>query len=83
MHFFTSHFLTTIQEEGPESVKSWTQNKKRTIPVFEKKFLFVPVNGDLHWSLCVIVNPGKILQTYYKDADDMTDEEKEKTEWPW
>jgi hypothetical protein len=40
VHFFTSHFFTTITEEGPEGVKSWTQNEKRTIPVFEKKFVF-------------------------------------------
>lgn len=62
-------------------MKSWTINEKRNrkIPVFEKKFIFVPVNGDLHWSLCVVVNPGLILKAHEYDE---TDEEAAK-EWPW
>ena len=81
MHFFTSHFLSTIAEEGPEGVASWTQNKKRTIHIFEKKFVFVPVNGHLHWSLCVIVNPGNILKAH--GSDDRDDSESREEEWPW
>jgi Ulp1 family protease len=51
--------------------------------VFNKKFIFVPVNGDLHWSLCVIVNPGRILDVIH-DAGNVSDtEEDEEKEWPW
>ena len=52
--------------------------------MFDKKFIFVPVNSDLHWSLCVVVNPGQIVHAIH-DADNFsdTDEDKEGKEWPW
>eukprot|EP00970_Alexandrium_tamarense_P005850 scaffold956_cov98-Alexandrium_tamarense.AAC.1 len=53
VHFFTTHFMSTLEEE-PSSVASWTKK----IDIFKKKLIFVPVNADNHWSLCVIVNPG-------------------------
>jgi sentrin-specific protease 7 len=58
VHFFTSHFMTTMKEKGPEAVASWTE--KKNIDLFQKKLVFIPVNADLHWSLCVVVNPGKV-----------------------
>ena len=79
MHFFTSHFLSTIQDEGPQGVATWTVSKKKRIDVFEKKFIFVPVNGDLHWSLCVIVNPGLIGKAQ-AESDSLESELDE--EWP-
>jgi len=82
VHFFTSHFLTTIEDEGPKGVESWTMNKKRTISIFEKKFIFVPVNGDLHWSLCVIVNPGLIMKAQDKERESDAEPDDEE-EWPW
>jgi len=60
VYFFTSHFFTALISDGPEAVSSWTANKK--INVFEKKFIFIPINADLHWSLCVIVNCDKIKE---------------------
>ena len=36
-------------------VKRWTKN----VDVFDQDLLFVPVNEHLHWSLAVVVNPGK------------------------
>ena len=53
VHFFTTYFMSTL-EEDPSSVASWTKK----IDIFKKKLIFVPVNDDKHWSLCVIVNPG-------------------------
>ena len=44
--------------EGAEAVRSWTARKQ--INLFDKRLIFVPVNKDLHWSLCVVVNPGAI-----------------------
>jgi Ulp1 family protease len=82
VHFLSTHFYTKFDEEGLEGVKNWMQNKRRTIPIFEKKLIFVPVNGHGHWSLSVIVNPGKIMEVYDKDLNALTDEEKE-MEWPW
>ena len=62
VHFFTSHFMTTLKDDGPEAVSSWTA--KKNINVFKKKLIFLPVNADLHWSLCVVVNPGLIARSY-------------------
>lgn len=46
---------------------SWTA--KKNINIFEKKFLFIPINKDLHWSLCAVVNPGCIINSYELDLD--------------
>ena len=62
VHFFTSHFMTTLKDEGPEAVSSWTA--KKNINIFKKKFVFIPVNADLHWSLCVVVNAGLIANSF-------------------
>ena len=62
VHIFTSHFMSTLASDGAKAVSSWTAKKK--IDIFEKKLIFVPVNSDLHWSLCVVVNPGSIANNY-------------------
>lgn len=59
-HVFSSHFYTSLFEDGSIAVTKWTERKG--IDVFDKKFIFVPINKSLHWSLCVVVNPGQILQ---------------------
>ena len=59
-HFFTSHFFSRLSEDGPEAVASWTRRKN--INIFEKKFVFIPINKSMHWSLCLIVNPGAIVE---------------------
>ena len=67
LHFFTSHFYSALAKDGPESVTSWTA--KKNINIFEKKFIFIPINKDLHWSLCAVVNPGCINNSYVADLD--------------
>ena len=71
VHFFTSHFFSTLDDEGPEAVSSWTE--KKGIDIFAKKFVFIPINQSLHWSLCVVVNPGFILNEFNEDGDDNDD----------
>jgi len=78
VHFFSSHFFSTIEEKGAQGVASWTISKKKRVDVFQKKFIFVPVNSDLHWSLCVIVNAGLIGGKAQHDSSDTDSEE----EWP-
>ncbi|GFH53921.1 hypothetical protein CTEN210_10397 [Chaetoceros tenuissimus] len=68
VHVFPSQFYTELEQKGVESVTSWTAN--RNIDIFEKKYVFVPVNKDIHWSLLVIVNPGKIVSDDKKEAWD-------------
>jgi len=67
LHFFTSHFYSALATGGTESVTSWTA--KKNINIFEKKFIFIPINKDLHWSLCAVVNPGCIMNSYESDLD--------------
>lgn len=67
VHFFTSHFMTTLKDEGTKAVSSWTANKN--INVFKKRLIFIPVNENLHWSLCVVVNPGLIANNYDRIAE--------------
>jgi Ulp1 family protease len=54
IHAFNTLFFTKLTEvkdhqRGFELVKKWTQH----VDIFEKDFVFVPVNKDLHWSLIV------------------------------
>lgn len=58
VHIFTSHFYSTLRDEGSQSVQSWTE--KKNINIFKKKLVFIPINESLHWSLCVLVNPGAV-----------------------
>jgi len=60
VHFFSSHFYSTLQDEGPSAVTKWTENKG--IDVFKKRCIFVPINKSLHWSLCAVINPGEIMK---------------------
>ena len=59
VHIFTTHFYSTLREHDVKGVTSWTATKN--IDIFRKKFIFIPVNQGLHWSLCCVVNPGAIL----------------------
>ncbi|WVZ86643.1 hypothetical protein U9M48_033394 [Paspalum notatum var. saurae] len=68
-HFFNSFFFRKLadldkdQGRAPEGrvaflrVRKWT----RKINIFEKDFLFIPVNFNLHWSLIVICYPGEVM----------------------
>lgn len=60
--------MSTIKDDGPEAVASWTA--KKNINIFDKKLIFIPVNADLHWSLCVVVNPGLIANNYDQELDE-------------
>jgi len=73
VHIFSTHFFTNLAEDGPEAVEHWTaRRKKDPIDIFQKKLIFIPINRDLHWSLCVVVNPGAIVNASgeHKKQDD-------------
>merc|ERR1711862_652505 len=69
VHFFSSHFYSTLQKKGPSGVSRWTS--KKNINIFTKTFIFIPINESLHWSLCVVCNPGRIETAvkYYESND--------------
>ena len=58
-HFFNAFFykrLCDMDASFYESVRRWTKN----VDIFEKDFLFVPINEATHWSLAVVCWPGRI-----------------------
>jgi len=71
VHFFSTQFFEKIQEQGVQSVANWT--KRRKINIFEKKFILIPINDALHWSLCVIVNAGMIGNAYFHQNENEMD----------
>ncbi|KAJ7968305.1 putative Sentrin/sumo-specific protease [Quillaja saponaria] len=74
-YFFNSFFFRKLADldKDPSSasdgrvafqrVRRWT----RKINVFEKDYIFIPVNYSLHWSLIVICHPGEM--TCFKDEE--------------
>jgi Ulp1 family protease len=48
-----------LRKEGTDAVESWTSRK--SIDIFKKRLLFIPINKNLHWSLCVVVNPVNVF----------------------
>jgi Ulp1 family protease len=51
---------------GFNRVRKWT----KYINIFDKKFLFIPVNNNAHWSMVVVCNPGNIEMTNHDDEID-------------
>nr|XP_010932675.1 probable ubiquitin-like-specific protease 2B isoform X2 [Elaeis guineensis] len=74
-HFFNSFFFRKLadMDKDPGSasegraaflrVRKWT----RKVNIFEKDYIFIPVNFNLHWSLLVICHPGEVATL--KDDD--------------
>lgn len=73
-HFFNSFFFRKLVDldKDPASasegraayqrVKKWT----RKVNLFDKDYIFIPVNFNLHWSLIVICHPGEVA-TYEQE----------------
>ncbi|KAH9626082.1 hypothetical protein KSS87_012417, partial [Heliosperma pusillum] len=67
-HFFSSFFFRKLADldKNPSSVfdgkaafqrvRRWT----RKINIFEKDYIFIPVNYNLHWSLVILCHPGEV-----------------------
>lgn len=49
-----------------DNVKRWTS--KKGINLFDKDFIFVPINESSHWYLAVICFPGHALKEKFPDA---------------
>jgi Ulp1 family protease len=43
-------------EAGHGLVARWT----KSLDVFDRDFIIIPINSSLHWSLAVIVRPGAL-----------------------
>ncbi|XP_057426673.1 probable ubiquitin-like-specific protease 2B isoform X3 [Lotus japonicus] len=76
-HFFNSFFFRKLadMDKNPSSasdgkaaflrVRKWT----RKVNLFEKDYIFIPVNFNLHWSLIVICHPGEVVNFNDKELD--------------
>lgn len=68
VHFFNSFFFRKLedldenqsQSFDPEAafqrVRKWTKK----VNIFQKDYIFIPVNFRLHWSLIVVCHPGEV-----------------------
>lgn len=77
-HFFNSFFFRKLADldKNPSSdfdskaafqrVRKWT----RKVNIFEKDYIFIPVNYNLHWSLIVICHPGDVANFNDKNVDE-------------
>lgn len=64
VHAFSTYFLSL--EWRTDEMKRWL---RKAGDIFDKKFLLFPCHEMGHWSLLVVVNPGKIMQTYKRWGD--------------
>ncbi|KAJ7643968.1 hypothetical protein FB45DRAFT_896539 [Roridomyces roridus] len=62
IHVFSSFFYKKLTNKGAkqgyESVKKWTSK----FNLFDKKFIIVPINENLHWYLAIIYYPEHVLK---------------------
>lgn len=67
VHVFNTHFLSFLERQGyTDDLKRWLRNAG---DIFDKKFLIFPCHTMSHWSLLVVVNAGKMMQTHKRWGD--------------
>ncbi|XP_059636599.1 probable ubiquitin-like-specific protease 2B [Cornus florida] len=76
-HFFNSFFFRKLidLDKDPSSafesraafqrVRKWT----RKVNLFEKDYIFIPVNFNYHWSLIVVCHPGEVAELKDEDVE--------------
>lgn len=42
--------------QSHERVANWT----KSVDLFAKDYIFIPVHDSLHWSLCIVCHPGNV-----------------------
>ncbi|KAF9497731.1 cysteine proteinase [Pleurotus eryngii] len=61
VYVFSSFFYKKLKvrnvEDGYQSVRKWTSK----FDIFQKKYIIVPINENLHWYLAIIYEPEHIL----------------------
>ncbi|KAL5703405.1 Ulp1 peptidase [Ranunculus cassubicifolius] len=76
-HFFKSSFFRELGDldkspssssEGRAALASYCKST-REVNIFEKDYVFIPVNFNLHWSLIVICHPGEIATIKDEEID--------------
>eukprot|EP01133_Synstelium_polycarpum_P005694 gene5694-6578_t len=58
-YFFNTFFYNSLtkksSDEAYKKIAKWT----RDVDIFSKDFLFIPINENFHWTLCIISFPGQ------------------------
>ncbi|KND03823.1 hypothetical protein, variant [Spizellomyces punctatus DAOM BR117] len=77
VHIFNSFFYEQLAHKdeaskkgggdrsGYDRVKKWTSK----IDIFKKRYIFIPINENMHWYLALIYNPGALLQPQLVDEE--------------
>ncbi|KAI3922111.1 hypothetical protein MKX01_005800 [Papaver californicum] len=76
-HFFNSFFFRKLADldqdlpsasqgrEAFQHVHKWT----RKVNLFEKDYIFIPINFHHHWSLIIICHPGEVAKAKGEDVE--------------
>ncbi|KAL2513549.1 putative ubiquitin-like-specific protease 2A [Forsythia ovata] len=67
-YFFNTFFFQKLDGLDRDSSRTWegrgafqrVRKWTRNVNIFEKDYIFIPVNSSLHWSLIVICHPGEV-----------------------
>jgi Ulp1 family protease len=62
--FYTRLLQVKDHREAYKLVAGWT----KAFDLFAKKFIFIPINLDKHWSLFIIVRPDLVIAKVYTIA---------------
>lgn len=68
----TSDTFTSTPDRMHSQVRTWTKN----VDIFDKDFVFLPINESSHWYLAVICFAGHTDATYINEIPDEDDETK-------
>ncbi|CAH8274455.1 unnamed protein product [Arabidopsis lyrata] len=74
-HFFNCFFFRKLANldkgtpstcggrEAYQRVQKWTKN----VDLFEKDYIFIPINCSFHWSLIIICHPGELVPSHVEN----------------
>ena len=64
-HAFNSYFYSNLSTRGPESIKRWaTKAKIGGKKLLDTKYVFIPINHGMHWTLAVVSGQQKTITHY-------------------
>ena len=67
-HIFNTNLYTCLSQKSlsDNDLLKWTKH----INLFKKRIIFIPIQEGIHWSLCVVINPGKIKNNANSNPED-------------
>ena len=67
-HIFNTNLYTCLSQKSlsDNDLLKWTKH----INLFKKRIIFIPIQEGIHWSLCVVINPGTIKNNANSNPED-------------